>query len=129
MKCPPFVDLLELSRSVNLLDRRKKLNYIILQAWRAEACLGDLLQAKDCTEILRAKVDKKIEKFGSVDQTIVKALLTSAVGLYARATSTSGKAEERGSIQLDRKKLSIEQNEDHEFPRRTAKPCSGARKP
>jgi hypothetical protein len=44
-----------------------------------------------------------------------KALLTSAVGLYARATSTSGKAEERGSIQLDKRKLSKGQNEDHSF--------------
>jgi len=115
MKYPPFVDLLALCRSVNLTNKRKKLNHVILQAWRAEACLGDLLQAKDCCAIIRAKVNNKVEKFGSDDQTIVKALLTSAVGLYARATSTSGKAEERGSIQLDRKKLSKEQNEDHSF--------------
>lgn len=113
MKYPPFFDLLALSRSVSLTNKRKKLNYVILQAWRAEACLGDLFQAKDCCSILRAKVNNKVEKFGSNDQTIVKALLTSAVGLYARATSTSGKAEERGSIQLDSKKLSKEQNEDH----------------
>lgn len=113
MKYPPFIDLLALSRSLNLSDKRKRLNYVVLQAWRAEACLGDLLQAKDCCAILRAKVNNKVEKFGFDDQTIVKALLTSAVGLYARATSTSGKAEERGSIQLDRKKLSKEQNEDH----------------
>jgi hypothetical protein len=82
MKYPPFVDLLALSRSVNLTDKRRKLNYIILQAWRAEACLSDLLQARDCCAILRAKIDKKIEKFGSDDQTIVRVRTRS--GLIAR---------------------------------------------
>lgn len=113
MKYPPFVDLLALSKSVNLTNKRKNLNSLLLQAWRAEACLGDLLQANDCCKILRSKVDEKSESFGTEEQTIVKALQTTAVSLYVRATSTGGKAGERGSIQLEKKQLTREQNEDH----------------
>jgi hypothetical protein len=113
MKYPPFVDLLALSKSVNLTNKRKNLNSLLLKAWRAEACLGDLLQANDCCKILRAKVDEKGERFGAEEQTIVKAVQTTAVSLYVRATSTSGKAGERGSIQLDKKQLTKDQIEDH----------------
>jgi hypothetical protein len=113
MNYPPFVDLLALSKSHNRTNKQKNLNDLLLQAWRAEACLGDLLQASDCCKILRAKVDEKGETFGPHEQTIVKALQTSAVSLYVRATSTGGKSGERGSIQLNSKQLTKDQKEDH----------------
>lgn len=113
MKYPPFVDLLALSRSLSRTNRQKKLRGLILQVWRAEACLGDLLQARDCCKILRAKVDEKNEAFGPEEQTIVKALQTTAVNLYVRATSTAGKSGERGSIQLNIGQLTKNQKEDH----------------
>lgn len=113
MKYPPFVDLLALSASYSITKKQKKLNGLLIQAWRAEACLGDLLQAKDCCKILRAKVNDKVEPFGLEEQTIVKALQTTAVSLYARATSTGAKPGERGSIKLDKKQMTDEQNADH----------------
>ncbi len=113
MNYPPFVDLLALSKSRNRTKKQQKLNGLLVQAWRAEACLGDLLQASDCCKILRAKVDQTDETFGPQEQTIVKALQTTAVSLYVRATSTGGKLGERGSIQLNKKQLTKDQNEDH----------------
>ncbi|MCJ7871149.1 hypothetical protein [Phaeobacter sp. J2-8] len=113
MKYPPFVDFLALSKSLNRTSEQKKLKGLLLQVWRAEACLGDLLQASDCCKILRAKVDEKGETFGPEEQTTVKALQTTAVNLYVRATSTSGKLGERGSIQLNNSELTKGQKEDH----------------
>ncbi|OUS03981.1 hypothetical protein A9Q96_16870 [Rhodobacterales bacterium 52_120_T64] len=75
--------------------------------------MGDLLQASDCCKILRAKVDEKGETFGPKEQTTVKALQTTAVSLYVRATSTGGKLGERGSIQLNKRQLTKDQKEDH----------------
>lgn len=113
MTYPPFVDLLALSKSLNRTNRQKKLNNLLLQAWRAQSCLADLLQSDDCCKILRAKVDEKGQTFGVQEQTIVNALQTTAVSLYVRATSTSGKSGERGSIQLNKKQLTKDQIEDH----------------
>lgn len=113
MKYPPFVDLLALSKSLNRNNKQRKLKGLLLQVWRAEACLGDLLQASDCCKILRDKVDDKSKTFGPEEQTTVKALQTTAVNLYVRATSTGGKSGERGSIQLNTSQLTKEQKEDH----------------
>ena len=114
MNYPPFVDLLALSENLNRTNKHRKLNKILLQAWRAQSCLGDLLQADECCKFLRLKVDEKDEITEPQEQTIIKALQNSAVNLYARATSTSGKLGERGSIQLDTGQLAKEQKEDHE---------------
>lgn len=113
MQYPPFVDLLALSKSLNRTTKQKKLKGLLLQVWRAEACLGDLLQASDCCKILRANVDEKSKTFGPEEQTTVKALQTTAVNLYVRATSTGGKSGERGSIQLNMNQLTKNQKEDH----------------
>lgn len=113
MSYPPFVDLLALSKSLNRTNRQKKLNDLLLRAWRAEACLGDLMQASDCCKILRAKVDEKNETFGPQEQIIVKALQSTAVSLYVRATSTGGKPGERGSIQLNNRQFTNDQKDDH----------------
>lgn len=114
MNYPPFTDLLALSKDLKRTTKQKKLSEILLQAWRAEACLGDLLQARDCCERLRSMVDQNGRSHDPEEQTVIKALQTTAVMLYARATSTSGKAGERGSIQLNNKGLSSEQKEDHD---------------
>lgn len=113
MKYPPFVDLLAFSKSLNRTNKQKKLKGLLLQVWRAEACLGDLLQASDCCKILRAKVDEKGKTFGPEEQTTIKALQTTAVNLYVRATSTGGKSGERGSIHLNNSQLTKDQKEDH----------------
>ncbi len=114
MKYPPFVDLLALSKGLNRAKKQKRLKGLLLQVWRAEACLGDLLQASDCCQILRSKVDDKSATFGPAGQTTVKALQTTAVNLYVRATSTGGKSGERGSIQLNLSQLTKDQKEDHQ---------------
>jgi hypothetical protein len=46
--------------------------------------------------------------------TTQKALLSTGISLYVRATSTSGQKGERGSIQLDRSKLSSTEWKDHQ---------------
>lgn len=114
MNYPPFADLLALSKDLKRTAKQKKLKGTLLQAWRAEACLGDLLQASDCCERLRAIVDQEGKSHDPAEQTVIKALQTTAVMLYARATSTGGKSVERGSIQLNKQGLSSEQKEDHE---------------
>jgi hypothetical protein len=114
MNYPPFTDLLALSKNLNRTAKQKKLMGTLLQAWRAEACLGDLLQARDCCERLRAIVDQKGKSHDPAAQTVIKALQTTAVMLYVRATSTGGKGTERGSIQLNKNWLTIEQKVDHD---------------
>lgn len=114
MNYPPFTDLLALSKDLKRTTKQKKLSETLLQAWRAEACLGDLLQASDCCQRLRNMVDQNDRSHDPGEQTVIKALQTTAVMLYARATSTSGKAGERGSIQLNKQSLSSEQKEDHD---------------
>lgn len=113
MNYPPFTDLLALSKELKPNTKQRKLKGVLLQAWRAEACLGDLLQSRDCCRRLRSMVDQNDGSHGPEVQTVIKALQTTAVMLYARATSTSGKAGERGSIQLKKESLSSEQKEDH----------------
>ncbi|WP_265571047.1 hypothetical protein [Sphingomicrobium nitratireducens] len=114
MNYPPFTDLLALSKDLKRTAKQKGLKGALLQAWRAEACLGDLLQASDCCKQLRAIVDQEGKSHGPAEQTVIKALQTTAVMLYARATSTGGKGAERGSIQLNKKVLTGAQKNDHE---------------
>lgn len=111
---PPFLDLLELAQELKRTRKQEKLSGMLLQAWRAEACLGDLLQADDCCKILRQKVEMDQVAQSPQEQTVAKALQTSAVSLYVRATSTGGKSGERGAIQLPKRRLTTQQIEDHE---------------
>ena len=90
-----------------------KLRAIVTQAWRAQSCLGDLRQASDCADVLHDMLKRPTEQDTPVLLTVERSLLTNAIMLYARATSTNGDKGERGSIQLSEKKLTPEEWEDH----------------
>jgi hypothetical protein len=113
MNFPPFSDLsalaLQLESSGKCPELRKKLR----QAWRAQSCLADLTQSQECCEALRSILDRPRTADTPALLTTERALLTTAVILYARATSTSGQSGERGSIQLDRKKLTDDEWKNH----------------
>ena len=109
---PKFTDLGsladELARGGNV-----KIRAPMTQAWRAQSCLGDLRQAADCADILREMEGRPHEQDTSDLIAIERALMTTIVMLYARATSTNGDKGERGSIQLSEKKLTAEEWTDH----------------
>lgn len=112
---PPFADLVGLATTLKKTGKQGNLQKILESAWRAESCLGDLKQSSDCCAALRLSLTTKSEDVSPQQHTIDRALMTTAMLLYARATSTSSAKEgERGAIQLERGRLTKEQWADHE---------------
>ena len=114
MSFPPFTDLQALASKLKANGKHAVLQKTLMQAWRAESCHGDLKQSKDCCGVLRELLGRPKADYPPAMHTTERALLTTAILLYARATSTSGKAEERGSIQLERGLLTNDQWQDHQ---------------
>ena len=112
---PPFADLVSLAATLKKTGKHGNLQKILESAWRAESCLGDLKQSSDCCAALRLSLETRAEDVSPQQHTIDRALMTTAMLLYARATSTSsGKEGERGAIQLERGRLTKEQWADHD---------------
>lgn len=111
---PAIVDIMKLARSLEVQGNRKVAG-AFRSAWRAQSCASDLLQSQAICDAL----DSVERHSASLDATSIwhirSGLLASAVLLYARATATAGSGKERGAIQLDPKKLTTEQLEDHEM--------------
>lgn len=114
MSFPAFTNLSALADTLSRNGKHKHLKRTLLQAWRAESCLGDLVQAKDCCAALKKR--RAHEKGPQdVDGHIVeRSLLTTALLLYGRATHTGGKAAERGAISLERGQMSKAFWDDHQ---------------
>lgn len=110
---PPFTDLGALAEELARRGKNTKLRAAITQAWRAQSCLGDLRQAFDCCSALEGIIERPRSADTSALMATERALMTTAIMLYARATSTSGQLGERGSIQLERNKLSEQEWADH----------------
>lgn len=113
MQLPVFTDLRELAEDMARRGSAPSVRAAIATAWRAQSCLGDLRQSADCAIALRDLTGRPREMDTAALMTTERALLTTAVLLYARATSTSGQKDERGSIQLERTKLTPEEWEAH----------------
>jgi hypothetical protein len=111
---PPFADLTALIGKLDKLGKYGELRKTLVQAWRAQSCLADLKQAQDCHDVLVRIVKRPRSADTPELLTTERALLTTAIMLYARATSTSGQRGERGSIQLERGKLPPDQWRDHQ---------------
>lgn len=109
---PLFTDLKALAEE-RARHGNVSLRAMMTQAWKAQSCLGDLRQAMDCAVVLRRHAKTATKKGSAETLVIEKALLTTAIMLYARATSTNGQGGERGSIQLAEKHLTPEQWADH----------------
>jgi len=109
---PVFTDLRALADE---LARRgdTKLRAQVTQAWRVQSCLGDLRQAMDCVVALKNLINRPTGEESNTLSASERALMTTAILLYARATSTGGNTGERGSIQLDKEKLTPEEWNDH----------------
>lgn len=90
-----------------------KLRAMMTQAWKVQSCLGDLSQAMDCAEVLRELIKRPKQEDTPALMATERALMASAIMLYARATSTNGRGGERGSVQLSENKLRAEEWADH----------------
>ncbi len=116
MPFPVTVDLLAMARALESRGGKRDLSDSLRAAWRAQSCLADLRNASEVCEVFDQLPPGAIGPggIGPGGITHIKsALLTSAILLYVRATATGGSKTERGSIQLDLKKLNLEQRNDH----------------
>lgn len=107
-----FFDLLAYVETIQNSSPHRTLKHKVHTAWRARSCVNDLLQAQSCCTVLKDRRSAGRCAITAEDNIIDKALLNTAVQLYVRATSTSGRATERGSIQIS-DKLTDEQRIDH----------------
>ncbi|HKY80595.1 MAG TPA: hypothetical protein VJM09_03900 [Sphingobium sp.] len=114
MTFPPFTDLEALASTLKKNGRHSTLKKVLMQAWRTESCLGDLRQSQDCCNIIRKNLERPKAEYTLEHHTIERSLLTTAILLYARATDTGGKGEERGAIQLQQGQLTKDQWQDHQ---------------
>ncbi len=111
---PVTVNLMKLASSIEAKGGDRRISSALRQAWRAQSCSADLEQAQGACDALA----QLTENSGSIDPLSLlhaqSGLLTTAILLYARATATGGSKSERGSVQLDASKLTLEQQTDHE---------------
>lgn len=114
MTFPSFTNLTVLIGKLEKLGKYGELRKTLMQAWRAQSCLADLKQAQDCYDVLQGILKRPGTEDTPELLTTERALLITAIMLYARATSTSGHKGERGSIQLERGRLSPDQWKDHQ---------------
>ena len=113
LKLPRFADLSRIVAELGDDPRYEGLVAIARKATVAQACVGDLAQARTCCEALDALLLSP-RKQGTLGRAAMEAaLLQSAVVLYARATATGGKKGERGAVQI-RHKLAPKQRTDHD---------------
>lgn len=110
---PTFTDLGALADELATRGN-VKLRAVMTQAWRAQSCLGDLRQAADCVAVLKTSSERPTSDDTPFLMATDRALMTTAILLYARATSTNGGKGERGSVQLAEKKLTPDQWADHQ---------------
>ncbi len=113
MTLPTFTDLGALADDLAKRGADPAIRSAITSAWRVQSCLGDLRQAEQSVKLLRKIADRERADDSQEAMTIERALMTSAVLHYARATSTSGQKGERGSIQLEQSRLTPEEWLDH----------------
>ena len=114
LELPQTIDLMKLASALER-DGNRRVGRTLRSARRAQSCVADLQQSQGLCDAL--------DNFETLSSTldpealwqVRSGLLASAIMLYVRATSTSGSPKERGSIQLDAKKLTREQREDHEI--------------
>lgn len=113
MQFPMFTDLGSLAEDLARRGANPKVRAAIMMAWRAQSCLGDLRQAEESVRVLRAITAQPRQSGDPEPMIIERALMSASIMHYARATSTSGQKDERGSIQLERNRLTPEEWEDH----------------
>ena len=113
MDFPRFTDLRAMADDLSSDPRYSRLVPTIRSMLHAQSCVSDLGQSKDALEALEVLAASPRKK-GTIGRGATEsALLTTAVLLYARATSTSGKQGERGSIRIEAH-LTPDQLADHE---------------
>ncbi len=114
MAFPPFTDLTALIGRLARSGKDGDLRKALLSVWRAQSCVGDLRQAIETHAILTKVTKRPREPDSSEWITIERALLSTAISLYARATGTSSRQGDRGAITLERGKLTADQWKDHQ---------------
>lgn len=115
VRLPVVVDLMKLAASIEARGGNRKVSGALRNAWRAQSCLADLKQAQSASDAFAAFAGQSEHLDPATLFQTQSALISMAVILYARATSTGGGKGERGSIQLDAGKLTAEQQQDHEM--------------
>lgn len=113
---PETVDLMKLAASLEIKGASKKLTGALRTAWRTQSCLSDLRHAKGSCDSIDALFRVRSQFDDSSYQHLRNSAFVTSIILYARATSTSsGKKNERGSVNLDVAKLAKNQREDHDL--------------
>ena len=110
---PDTIDLLALAEALERRGGKRKLAGALRTAWRAQSCVADLRQAEGICETLNELTAGSSTCGGPSLLNIQSSLLSTAILLYARATSTGGSQGERGPVQLQPSKLTPSQREDH----------------
>jgi hypothetical protein len=107
-----LIDLEAFAESDQVKQKIPRLRDIIRKASNTQSCYVDLHEAQELIELLKRRptVNEKVQI--KERDLISSSLMTSAVILYARATSTSGSKGERGSIDI-RSELDSERLFDH----------------
>lgn len=112
---PMTVDLMRLAASLEVKGGSRKLAKVLRTAWRTQSCLADLQHAQGTCDALESFSAAAASLEPAAILHTQSALLTTAILLYARATTnSSSKSNERGSIQLDLGKLTRTQQSDHD---------------
>jgi hypothetical protein len=112
MPLPLTVNLMALAIELERRGGKRKLAGVLRSAWRAQSCLADLNQVRDILVVLVDLRPSAPSMAPSAFVQVQSALMTSAILLYARATSTGGSSTERGSIRIV-SSLTPEQRVDH----------------
>lgn len=109
-----FYDLGALSRKLPNQSRFKKLKGLVHKSIITQSCHSDMELAWECFEQLK-KICLDVQEEGSDEISMVQySLLSTAIGLYNRATISSANKGARGAIDI-RKKLNPDQLRDHDF--------------
>lgn len=97
---PKFADGEALARDLQRDPRYASLANVIRRAALEQSCASDLSQASSCCDALKWLLESPRQKGTLTRAATENALLTTAILFYARATATSGKKGERGSVDV-----------------------------
>lgn len=109
---PTFIDLRALQSKIGSFGPNRALKRHIERALRAQSCVADLSQARDCLALLHGLSPSTQPAATAAPMMIETALIVHAILLYCRATGGNNARGERGSVTVH-EQLTAEQKIDH----------------
>lgn len=110
---PTASDLVAVAADLEATGSHGKLVRAVRQLLIVTACHADLRESLECCEAVDAVAAGMVNRNSTHRLPIERALLSTGVSLYARATSGGGTRDERGSIQIS-EHLTATQRADHD---------------